>query len=257
MPSILRARSGVALTIVGATLALALSLTLWWSPGRSHGAASGPLTINAGNTGLTFSARRSTERWSATAGGFLLCTPGAEVTITGVSPVRASGVESFGAVTRSFQIRHRKGNLVSEPILGGYGAPPWIGGADNPHEDRLPGLIHDAEGATVTPPSCEDYDGGAPGEQVLELLLTVTAGTTGATVHRVSVEYESGGRDYRTEVAVTLRLRHRGLGPRLQRPSQAPPDRRPQLSGDKTAVRELVFRGTPEMLPGTDEHADR
>lgn len=204
VPSIVRARSGVALTVVGAMLALALSLTVWWSHGRSHGAVSGPLTINAGNTGLTFSTWRSTEHWSATAGGFLLCGP--EVTITGVSPVRASGLESLGAVTRSFQVRHRSGNLVSEPILGGYGAPPWIGGPDNPHEDRLSGPIHDAEGATVTPPSCDDYDGGAPGEQVLELLLTVTTGTIGATVHDVSVEYESGGQDYRTEVAVTLTL---------------------------------------------------
>ena len=204
MPPILRARSGVALTVVGATLALALSLTLWWSHGRSHGAASGPLTINAGNTGLTFSTWRSTEHWSATAGGFLLCGP--EVTITGVSPVRASGLESLDAFTRSFDVHHRKGRAISEPILGWYGTPPWVGGPADPQKKRLIGAITDPQGAPVPPPRCDHNHRGAPGEQVLELLLTVTAGTTGATVHRVIVEYESGGHDYRTEVAVTLKL---------------------------------------------------
>ena len=197
-------RSSVALTIVGATLVLALSLALWRSHGRSGDAASGPLTINAGNTGLTFSTWQSTEHWSATAGGFLLCGP--QVTITRVSPVRASGIESLDAFTRSFDVHHRKDGAISEPILGSYGRPPWVGGPADPHQERLIGAIADAEGATVTPPSCDDYDGGAPGEQVLELMLTVTTGTTGARVHHVSVEYESGGRDYRTEVAVTLKL---------------------------------------------------
>lgn len=35
-------------------------------------------------------------------------------------------------------------------------------------------------------------------------------------------------------------------------------ERRPAVEAlNETAVRELAFRGTPEMFPGSDEHADR
>lgn len=192
------------LVIAAALLVLALTaLSLWLLHGRSDGDEVGPLEIKAGNTELVFPTPPRGTPWSATAGGFLLCSPepDATVTLTRVAPRRGDNTGRFTSFTRAFEIRRRKAPLVGEPVIGGYGTPPWIGGIGSPHETRLVGDISSAEGATFRAPSCERST-SAPGEAAVELMLVLTADDEGASFDGVTVEYESEGRQYETGIRV-------------------------------------------------------
>lgn len=209
MTSMVSAKAKLArLTFAVAVLALALTvLAMCRAQGESGASSSGPLRINSGKTELVFPAPAGSSKWSATAGGFLLCSArgNVPVTLTRVAPRDAKSAAAFSSVTRALRIHPRKPPLVGEPIIGGYGKPPWIGGLGNPHETRLLGSIANAEGATFTPPRC-DKTTSAPGEEAMELLVTATVGEQGMSFHGVSVEYTSQGRRYRTAVPVKVEL---------------------------------------------------
>lgn len=168
--------------------------------------AGGPLTVNAGDTGLAFPAPAENRRWSATAGSFLLCGDG-PITIGSVTTIRSDRTEGFVGRLREFRIRSLPGfDRVAEPILGGYGTPPLIGGSEGPADSRLLGSLRVADGARlVRLPSCDETT-NLPGEDAVELLLTATAGPAGAHVDGVRVSYEAGGQQYEQKIAVELDL---------------------------------------------------
>lgn len=194
------------LVVAGVVLAVALAVAVLSVRGsRVDGApgGQGPLEISAGETELVFATPREVGDWSIVAGSFLLCGTSDQVTIRDVAPTAASSVNDFDAVLREFRIRHRRGPLVGEPLLGAYGTPPWVGGVADPRESRLVGVLRDAAAADVQPPSCADST-GAPGEPAAELMLVVTAGSAGARVDGVTVRYDSGGVEYRVDISVAL-----------------------------------------------------
>jgi hypothetical protein len=200
------ARAVAAGAVVVALLVVALATFGVWSlEGHGDSAGPGPLEIKAGRTEVVYPAPRENAAWSVIAGGFLLCAPEREVTVTKVAPLHDSGAETFSAFTRAFTIGRLDSGRVGEPVIGGYGTPPWIGGKDDPHPDRLIGDLQSAEGLTLTPPRCEDTT-SAPKEPAVELLLAVAAGKNGAVVDGVTVDYEAGGQHYRTRVDVEMTL---------------------------------------------------
>ena len=127
------------------------------------------------------------------------------MTLTAVSPARAEKAETFTAYARSFTIKHRRDGMVAEPFIGAYGKPPWIGGIDNPHEDELVGPVVPAEKYTVTPPICSNTT-SAPGEHAVELVLGLSAGSTGALVDGAVVDYAADGQPYRTTIDVRITM---------------------------------------------------
>ncbi|MDI6912023.1 hypothetical protein [Nocardioides sp.] len=204
--AMLRHRLAVAVgTVVVALAAFGLWTLPSISPSARGGDGPGPLTIKAGNTELVFPAPPVSASWSATAGGLLLCAPGSEVAITKVAPLHGSNAETFDAYVRSFTIRSHA-DPVAEPVIGGYGTPPRIGGRGDAHQDRLAGHLQTAAGATgLRPPRCEDST-SAPGEAAVELMVGLTAGRQGAAFDGFTVDYDVAGHHYRTRVNLRVTL---------------------------------------------------
>jgi hypothetical protein len=211
-----RSRHAAVVVVVGVLVVALATVGLWLSVGNDTGVEGaessalgpGPLTIKAGKTELVFPGPRQKRAsgWSAVAGGFLLCGPGAgEVTLTKVAPLHGDHADSFASFTRTFTIDPDNRDLVAEPVIGAYGQPPRIGGIDNPHEDQLLGPVVPAVGAEVDPPACEDTT-SAPGETAVELMVGASAGPEGASFDGVTVDYEIDGRHYQAKVAVRVTL---------------------------------------------------
>lgn len=197
-------RPRVAFVALVALAALAVAVVLVRGQNVS-GASGGPLTINAGDTGVTFTTPADATRWKATTGGFLLCGD-QPVTLRTVRPIRANRTQAFDASTRQFRIRSIPGgDRIAEPMLAGYGEPPMLGGVDSPPDMRLLGALQDADGARLELPPCEKTT-NLPGEDAVELLVTATAGPAGAHVRGVRVAYEADGELYEEQIAIELIL---------------------------------------------------